>query len=436
MALLFGINLLNFYDRQVAGVVAEPMKEEFGLTDAELGRIITAFVLVYAAVSMPLGRWADTGKRKWILAIGVWVWSAFTYLSGWAWSYASLFALRLGVGVGEASCAPASNSLIGDLFPKEKRARAIAVFMLGLPLGLGISSFVSGYIAKHWGWREAFFVAGLPGVILGFLCLFLPEPARGSAEATGVGTARRSNSVWTLLRIPTLCWIIITGALHNFNMYAIGAFLSPYLQRYHLVDVAEAGWISGINYCFGGLGILVGGWVCDWIGRRRVSGRLEVCSVALAIGGPCVYLALRQPPGNPWPFAAWLLPGCFMFYVYYAGVYASIQDIVEPARRGSAMGLYFLAMYFLGAAAGPEVMGRLSDYFAARAASSGSNAAVGASAIGLHDALYVVPVLAAVLVIVLFVASRTIIRDIDRLHRWMAESAKSGRDSTSPGASV
>ncbi len=426
LAILFSINLLNFYDRQIPGVLAEPIRKELGLSDEELGWITTAFVLLYAAVSMPLGHWADVGKRRVILAAGVWVWSFFTFASGFARSFWSLFALRLGVGVGEASCAPAGNSLIGDLFPREKRGRAISIFMLGLPLGLGISSLVSGEIKELWGWRAAFYVAGVPGLFLGLLCLFIPEPIRGAAEQHKVGAASRGGSaILALLRIPTLWWLILSGALHNFNMYAIGAFLSPYLERFHGQTTAQAGRISFVNYCLGGLGILLGGWACDWLSRRRIGGRLEVCTIALALGGPCIYMALQQPRDHPWAFAVWLIPGCLMFYVYYAGVYASIQDIVEPARRGTAMGLYFLAMYFLGAAAGPVVMGRLSDYHARQsAAAHGGAVTEWDKAVGLHDALFIVPILAGVLVIVLFAASRTVTRDYQNLQRWMAESPR------------
>src|SRR5262249_46322044 len=133
LALLFAINFMNFYDRQVVGAVGERIKQEWDLSDAQLSALTTAFVLLYAAVGVPLGHWADVGRRKYILAGGVIVWSAFTALSGIAWGFAALFVFRLGVGVGEASCAPAANSLLGDLFPPEQRARAISVFMLGLP---------------------------------------------------------------------------------------------------------------------------------------------------------------------------------------------------------------------------------------------------------------------------------------------------------------
>src|SRR5205807_4339515 len=128
------------------------------------------------------GRLADVGRRKWILAGGVGLWSLLTLGSGFAWSFWSLFVLRLGVGIGEASCAPTAASLIGDLVPAERRARAMALFMLGLPLGLALSFFVSGTIAEHFGWEKAFFVAGVPGLLLAVLALFIADPVRGGAD--------------------------------------------------------------------------------------------------------------------------------------------------------------------------------------------------------------------------------------------------------------
>src|SRR5262249_49758630 len=149
---LFGINTMNFFDRQVLGAVQEPLKKEWKLSDQELGWLGTAFILLYAAVGLPLGRWADLGARTRILAGCAALWSVLTDACGLAWNFWSLFALRLGVGVGEASCAPAANSLLGDLFPAHKRARAISVFMLGLPVGLGLSLYISGWIAYEFGW--------------------------------------------------------------------------------------------------------------------------------------------------------------------------------------------------------------------------------------------------------------------------------------------
>src|SRR5262245_50602114 len=212
LLVLLGINTMNFYDRQVVGAVGEAVRNEWELSDTQLSALTTAFILLYAAVGLPLGHWADVGRRKLILTVGVLIWSAMTALSGLAGNFPALFACRLGVGIGEASCAPAANSLLGDLFPPEKRARAIAVFMLGLPLGLGLRYIVSGEIAAALNWRAALLVAGAPGLVLGVLALWLPEPPRGGADAAvhsreQGGTQRPGAAVWAVLRIPTMWWI-------------------------------------------------------------------------------------------------------------------------------------------------------------------------------------------------------------------------------------
>jgi MFS family permease len=421
LAVLLAINALNFYDRQVLGAVAEPVRKQLDLDDVQYAWLTPAFVLLYAVAGIPLGRLADRGRRTRILAAGVLVWSAMTALSGLAWDFWSMFALRLGVGIGEATCAPTANSLLGDLFPRERRARALAVFMVGLPLGLALSSIVSGTIAKKWDWRPAFFVAAVPGVVLGLLCLFLPEPERGAAETHFVGAGRRPGSPLLLvLGIPTMWWIILSGAIHNFNMYAIGAFLTPFLQRYHHLQIDEAGRVSAAAYACGGVGLFLGGWVCDRVVRRRIAGRLEVTTLAAAAATVCIFLALREPPDAVTGFTAWLLPGCLCLYVYYAGVYAAIQDVIEPALRGTAMAVYFFVMY-LFAAFGPVFTGWLSKTLAARAAAADGAETVGDwhRAVGLHGALYLVPLLGVLLVVVLFLASRTVGRDYEKLQKWM-----------------
>ncbi len=423
LAVLLGINTMNFFDRQILGAVAEPIKKEWKLSDAQVGWLGTAFVLLYAVVGLPLGRWADVGRRKLILAGGVLVWSVMTALSGLAWNFWSLFAFRLGVGVGEASCAPTASSLLGDLFPSRQRARAVAVFMFGLPLGLGGGFLLGGLLAQHWGWRAALFVAGLPGLVLGVLALRIAEPPRGAAEARPTGDRRRPGApLLCVLRIPTLGWLVLAGALHNFNMYALGTFLSPFLQRYHGLSTAEAGLVAGVVYGFsGGVGVLIGGWACDWMVRRREGGRLEVASLALLLFVPGVHFALQRPPGDVWGFALCLLPACMFSYVFYAGCYPTIQDVVEPALRGTAMAVYFFAMYLLGAALGPVLTGWASDAFARRAAAADGAASVGDvhKAIGLRDAMGLLPLLGALLVVVLVVASRTVGRDRERLQAWI-----------------
>jgi len=427
LLVLLGINTMNFFDRQVLGAVAEPIKEEWSLSDKDLGALGAAFTLLYGVVGVPFGRWADFGRRTKILAAGAAVWSLLTAACGLAWSFWSLFVIRLGVGVGEASCAPAANSLLGDMFPPQRRARALAVFMLGLPLGLGLSSLIGSAIAQRWGWKFALMLSGVPGLILALLTLWIPEPERGAEDRKGVGSARRPGSaVLLVLSSPTMWWLIVSGVLHNFNMYALGMFLSPFLQRYHHMSLAGAGRISSIVYGCGGLGVFLGGWACDRISRRRISGRLEVTALALLVFVPCLFLALSRPPEDYWGFTICFLPGCLLSYAYYSGVYATIQDITEPASRGTAMAVYFCAFYVLGAAPGPYLLGMLSDFLASRAARLEVITEPQAKAIGLHQALYVMPILGIALVIVLFIGSRTVKRDYEKLQKWMATQHTEG----------
>lgn len=436
LGVLFAINMMNFYDRQIIAAVMEPIRKEWDLSDTDMGILGTAFVLVYAAVGVPLGRLSDRFSRTRILSGGVTVWSLLTAASGAAWSYGSIFAARLGVGVGEASCAPAANSLVGDLFPPQQRGRALSIFMLGLPLGIFFSNWLSGTIVQSSGWRAAFYVACVPGLLCGLLTLFVREPVRGQSERKAAGAApavmpqRPGSPYWLILGTPTIVWIVLSGALHNFNMYALNGFVPALINRYYGLTDRSAGFSAGI--VLGGVGIvglLLGGWVADRVQRVRRNGRLLVAAVAMLVATPCIYVGVSQPPGHEVSFMAWVGLGVMLMYVYYAGVYAAIQDVVEPSLRGTAMALYFLVMYVLGGAFGTYVLGRLSDWFAFRAmTNAGQSLAAGRvpdqfRATGLHEAMYIVPILCLGLAAVLFAASRTVTRDMQKLADWGEQAA-------------
>jgi MFS family permease len=418
LAVLFGINLMNFFDRQLLGALGEPVRKEFGLSDTALGILGTAFTLVYAAVGVPLGRLADRWSRTRLIGLGVTVWSVLTAASGLAGTYWALFATRLGVGVGEASCAPAGQSLIGDLFPPRQRARAMAVFMLGLPLGLFAAYICSGVIGETLGWRAAFLIAGVPGLILGGLAFLVPEPARGAAEAHAASSSAGASSPYRLVMgIPTLWWIVASGALHNFNMYAINAFQTPFLQRFHGMGLRQANNVSAVVLgAVGVVGLLAGGWAADRLSARRPDGRLLLSAGTMLLAAPCTYLALGQAPGATAPFMVLMGLGATMGFVYYATVYAAIQDVVEPRLRGTAVALYFFAMYVLGASLGPMATGMLSDHFArqAMAQAGAEQMAEGFRAAGLHAAMYVIPAVTVAASAVLFAASRTVAGDMER----------------------
>jgi len=454
LIVLFAINLMNFFDRQLIGGLGEGIRREWGLSDTALGLLGTVFTLLYAVFGLPLGRLSDTSARRRILAGGVFVWSLLTAASGLARSFSQLIVARLGVGIGEATCSPASTSLLGDYFPTHLRARAVAIWMLGLPIGLGLANGTGGWILQHWGWRNAFYVAAVPGIACAAASLWMREPQRGSAEAHAVGDRRRPGSPFMLvLSIPTMWWVIASGALHNFNMYALGAFIAPFLVRFHHMSFLSAGWVGATAYGFSGvIGLVGGGALADRLYRRRVDGRLLVGMASIVICAPLMFVALTRPAGDVWMFALLMGAACGVMYAYYATVYATIHDVVEPSLRGTAMALYFCAMYVLGASLGPIGTGLASDYFTFQAASAAGavqplpfgalmlaevRSLVGESkgfdlralepfrAQGLHTAMYIVPALAAVLAVVLFAASRTITKDVATLQAWMKSASAS-----------
>jgi len=428
---LFGINLMNFFDRQLLGAVGETLRNEWQLSDTALGTLGTAFTLLYAAVGLPLGRLTDRFTRTWIMSVGVFVWSLFTAVSGLAQNYTQMFAMRLGVGVGEASCAPAGASLIGDLFPASRRGKALAIFMLGLPFGVAAGFAVGGWVTKYWGWRPSFYIAAIPGIICAGLALLIKEPRRGASETHAISGAKRKGSPFLLvLSIPTMWWIILSGALHNFNMYAVGSFISPFLQRVYHLDALNAGMISMLTYGLSGVpGLILGGIAGDAIMRRRANGRLLVGAISVLSAVPLVYLALTRPAGATVSFTVLLFIGWALMYVYYATVYSTIQDVIEPSLRGTAMALYFFAMYVLGASLGPVGMGYLSSHFTVKAAQAAGVTETTFEALrpfapqGLHSALFIIPLLGLLLAIVLFAGSRTVTKDMERLQRWMRDAS-------------
>ena len=418
LAILFAVNILNFYDRQVLGALLEPIRKEFHLSDTQLGALGTLPIVLYALAGLPLGRLADSGSRKRLLAIGVAVWASLTALGGLVHSYLMLMVSRLGVYVGEAACAPAATSWIGDLFPAERRSRALAIFMLGVPIGGALSYAISGPAAQAWGWRAALVVAALPAVLLIPALATIDEPVRGASEAHRPA-ASSASPVWSILRIPTMWWIVASGALVNFNLYALATFFPAFLTRYHGLTVGQAGLWAGIGYAAAGIagGAIAGAWG-DRVIHKRKDGRLLSASATALTAAPLALIGIRQPAGAAAEAVVLIMLAYGFLNTYYGLVYAAIHDIVAPAVRGTAMSIYFLAMYLCGASFGPLITGRLSDYLAHRAAHAAGRPVAGETyrAIGLHQAMYAIPVLSAALALALYAGSRTIAADMARLH--------------------
>lgn len=415
LAVLVAINVLNFYDRQVAGAVVEPVRKEFHLSDTQIGWLNTAFTVLYGVVGLPLGRLADKVSRKKLLAVGIAVWALLTASARWIGSYSFLVFTRLGVGVGEATAAPTATSWIGDLFPPERRSKPLALFMLGVPVGGALSFFFSGPIAQKFGWRSAMVVAAAPALLLIPLLLMLHEPARGASEKHA--PPADAGSIWAVLRVPTFWWIAISGALVNFNLYAIGTFFPAFFGRIHHMNVARAGVITGIVYAIGGvLGGSVAGVWGDHVVKRNRSGRMKIASIAALLAVPLSYFGIHQGYGSLAVAVPMLTIAYGLLNMYYGLVYASIQDIVAPALRGTSMAIYFLVMYLGGASWGTVIIGKMSDRFALHAAHLAGFDKITEpfKAIGLQQALLAIPVLSFLLAVVLWAGSRTITRDLQR----------------------
>ncbi len=413
VVVLFAINILNFYDRHVPAALVEPMRKEFHLSDTQIGLIGSAFIWIYAIIGVPLGRIADTASRKKLLAWGVVIWTALTASAGLATTYTFLLFSRVGVGVGEAACAPTATSWLGDLFPPDKRSRVLALFMLGVPVGGALGYFFSGPIAQAHGWRAAMVFAAVPALLLVPALLMLKEPQRGASELHTAPLVRAS--MWNVLRIPTLWWIILSGALLNFNAYAFGTFLPAFLSRVHGVSLAKSGIDTGIVYLLGGVsGGIIAGYLGDFIVHRRKDGRLLCAAVLALVAIPFACVGILQPAGSLYLAMAFLAVTYASLTTYYGLVYSAIQDIVAPNQRASAMAIYFMAMYMCGASFGPLFTGKLSDVLAHRAAALAGSPSVTETfrAVGLQQAMLVIPVLCIALAFVLYMGSRTIIADM------------------------
>lgn len=421
--LLFLANLLNFFDRTLPAVYTEPMKHEWTLSDTELGIAASASIIVYAIAGVPLGRASDTLARRKVLAVCLIVWSAFTALTAVAWSFLSLFLIRLGVGIGEAGCAPASGSIIGDLYPSNKRSRAMGLFMLGLPLGLVAAFFGGAALIKMFGnWRTPFYVAAAPGFVLGLAMLFIREPERGHADGVKL-QSKVDKPIRKILGIRTMWWIIVSGITVNYAAYAGNGFLVSLLIRYFHLPIVDAANLSGcIAGITGLIGLTLGGTVADWFHRKGPNARLVYGTVSLSIAAPATYLALSQPPESVWPFAILFGLGWLLYYAYYNTTYAALQDVVEPRLRATAISIYFAGMYVLGGATGPFLTGLLSDALRRRAmvAAGETKPSPASVAIGLHDSMYLIPVMFLITALAMFLASRSFKKDAEKMQQELA----------------
>ncbi|HHX33683.1 MAG TPA: MFS transporter [Gammaproteobacteria bacterium] len=417
--LLFLANVFNFFDRAVPSIVMEPIRLEWNLTDFQIGLLGTAFTIVYAIAGIPLGRMADNGSRKKIMGWGLLVWSGLTAVNGAVQGFWGFLLARMGVGIGEASYGPAANSLIGDMFPANRRARAMGIFMLGLPLGLLLAFFTTGAMVKAFGsWRAPFFIAAVPGVILALFIFMIREPQRGDAEAVLMDDAPVRQPIRKILSIPTMWWLTLAGLCYNFATYANTSFMVPMLQRYFGLDISQAAMSVGVIVGVTGLFALpVGGWIADRLHVRIANGRLLFGAISLLLTSLFTGLALASGKIDVAVFVGLFALGWVFAYSFYTCVYTAVQDVIEPRLRATAMALFFAGLYLLGGGLGPVMVGGLSDYFAEQAmlAAGATQMSETFRALGLHDALYLVPVAMGLTGVFLLIAMRTFSQDAQKM---------------------
>ncbi len=410
--LLCGVYMINMMDRQLLAILVEPIRTEFGLSDTHMGFLTgLAFAAVYTVLGVPLARIADRWSRVNLIAISIVVWSAFTALTGTAKSYAHLLIARVGVGIGEAGCNPAAYSLISDYFESKRRATALSIYQLGAYAGSFLGMLLAGWIAQAHGWRAAFFVVGLPGLLIAvILKMTLREPPRGFSETTRVihEAPPAKTVLWSLLSKPSFRHLSFAAALHNFAIYGVGNFYAAFLMRSHGMSVAEVGFKLAIVTVVGGvLGTYVGGWLSDWSANRRRDVRyyLWIPALSLVVGFPVSELVLFV--GDP-SLVMWLLiPSIFCSAAYLAPSITATYRLVGVRERALASALLLFILNLIGLGFGPLLVGMLSDSL--RIAYQGQGVAEAqAIADGLRWALRIAVVVNLWSAVHYFLAARTL----------------------------
>lgn len=360
LAVMVGINFLNYMDRYVASSVAPSVQKELHISDSALGLLGTAFLLVYALAAVPFGLWGDRGARRVVIATGVAIWSLATLFTGFARSYATLFASRAAVGIGEASYYPAGTSLMADWFPKDQRSRVMAIWGAGATVGIAVGYAGGGIIADRLGWRAAFFFAALPGLIFALLAFTMREPLRGAVEATGRAVQKTSEATLktflNLLKIPTLRATIVAQTLLYFVLASNAFWLPTYLQRKFEMTSSSAGILSGGVIVAGGvIGILAGGWIAD-----RRAAHLEVGIVGFVAGAVFIVVAILSPTLTV--FVPFFFLTVICLYLYQGPFTAVAQNVVSPALRASSVTLLLFISHVAGDSHSPYDVGLISDH--------------------------------------------------------------------------
>ncbi len=358
---------LNFIDRVLIGVVAQPIIEEFRLQDWQFGLLSGfGFALMYTLMGIPIARLSERYNRVRIIAASVVLWSGMTALCGIAGGFLSLLIFRIGVGIGEAGCTPPANSLIADYFPPRSRARALATYSLGITIGGVLANAFGGPIADMFSWREAFLVLGIPGVIIGIALLFaIKEPPRGYADPPGTPQVASMGFRETLKELASKrsFWLnAIAATAVAFVGYGLINFQAAFFQRTHGMSVGEVATQVAVPL---GLAASCGAFFAGYL-TERVSERFHNCvawipGVGLLLSVPFYVLGIMAD--SAYTALALMLVAGLLHYSYLGAQYTICQGVVSTRSRATAVAIFLFIVNLIGYGLGPLAVGVLSDIF-------------------------------------------------------------------------
>jgi len=370
LAVLTLINLFNYLDRWIVAALAESMKHsELRLSDTQLGSLMTGFIIVYMIAAPLFGSLGDARSRTRLLGLGVAIWSVATALAGLATSYASLFAARAAVGVGEAAYGTISPALLADYFPRERRGRVFAVFFAAIPIGSALGYIVGGLVDHYFGWRQAFFVAGVPGLVLSALALRLYDPPRGAQDsaagsapgthAASLGAAARAAYA-ALVRSRPYVLTVLGYAAYTFAIGALAFWTPAFLERTRGIPQAQATVQFGaIVVVTGFIGTYAGGWIGDYFLRVSRQAYLWVSGLVTLVAAPLTLLALAAP--RPAVYWTAIVAAELCLFASTGPINSAIVNVVSPHMRATAVALSIFTIHLLGDVPSPSLVGVLSD---------------------------------------------------------------------------
>lgn len=366
LGVLLLVYIFNFIDRQILAILAQSIKEDLGLTDTQIGALSgLAFGIFYATLGIPIARLADRRSRVNILTICLAIWSGMTALSGFAMNFWQLLIARIGVGIGEAGGGPPSHSLLADYFPINERATALGIYAIGIPVGILLGNLAGGWINEFFGWRNAFLVVGIPGILLAILLkMTIREPRRGQSEGRTQAIVQVPFSVVvkTMWSFRSFRHIALGAATQAFVGYGSIAWMPAYLIRTHGMSSGEAGTALGLIIGIaGGLGTYLGGFLSDRFGRKDFRWYMWIPAYGFLIAVP-TSLAVYAFDNLYVILAIYIIPA-FMVNLYAGPSFAMNQTLAPLAMRASASALLLFIVNIIGLVLGPTTVGLLSDLF-------------------------------------------------------------------------